>query len=115
MALQEVRMDVTFVLGEDLTGKYNVPVKLDTNGYVVAAGAGEGVIGVLKEGFATGIAGVVAIYGKVQVTAGETLTPGVAVEMAAANKVVTLAAGVKVGTTLTGGANGEEIQILLFR
>ena len=116
MAKNEAQTCITLEAGQDLSAKQFRFVELAADGQVDAvASAGGNAIGVLtNDPSAAGRAATVCIAGIAKVVAGGTVAAGAMVQADAAGDAITAASGDYVlGRAVTGGADGEVIEILL--
>jgi len=117
MGKQEILGTITLPVAADYstTGIYRF-VDVNSSGQaVLVAGAGLEGIGVLEnDPSAAGMAGTVAVSGKVKVYAGGTVAAGAWVQSDANAAGITAASGDYVfGKCVDGGASGELIEVLL--
>lgn len=116
MATQASLTCITREAGADLSAKQYRFVEIAADGQVDAvSSAGGNAIGVLQnDPSAAGRAATIAVAGIVKVVAGGTVAAGARVQADAAGDAITAATGDYVlGTALTGGADGELIEVLL--
>ena len=106
-----------FKAGADLTAAQYKAVKLDANGNIVLAGAGEAAVGILVDMPAAGEYGTVAVDGIAKAVAGGAVTPGVLLAADANGAVVAAVAGNHIiGQALSGAsAAGELVTLVLAR
>lgn len=80
-------IDLTFEASGDLSTKQYFAVKLDSNGQIAVAGAGEKAIGILQnKPAAAGRAGTVRVFGVSRMYAGGVIAPGANVAADAAGE-----------------------------
>jgi len=78
------------------------------------AGSGLKMLGVATTDGETGVLLAVDVLGTTEGTAGAAIAAGADVQVGSAGKLITKAAGVKVGVALTAaGADGDKIEVLL--
>ena len=87
MATYKEALVVSFIAGADLRNYPFAPVRLDTNGRVVLAGANERAIGILQNKPNTGEAASVMLYGISKAVAAGAITAGSPVIAAANGRV----------------------------
>lgn len=114
MAYEIPCFEHTFVAGADLSAKQFYAVKLDSNGAIVLAGAGENAIGVLQEDVASGYYGNVMILGITKGICGNTVTAGNNVSADASGKFIPTAGdAAAIGVALASGSANDIIPIVL--
>lgn len=118
MAIEGTKLTWTFVAGADLSAAANQYkfVKLNTtaDAVVLAASAGEKVIGVLQDTPASGEACEVVIFGITKVAAGGTYNPGTTLTTTAAGLADTATTGnERLGQAIETGTTGT-IRTMFF-
>ncbi len=115
MAVTQSRDNRTIIAGEDLSGSQFLFAKLDAAAEAVLCGDGEGTIGVIEVGAATGNASTITHSGKVMVKCGGTVTIAGDVGIDAAGKAVDAAQGnIIVGRAYEAGVTDQVIAIELI-
>lgn len=96
--------------GADLTGKVNYLAKIDANGNIVLAGAGDTVIGNILEDGAADRPISVQTNGNGKCILGATVAAGAKMQADANGAGITLASGDAFGVALQGGLVNEIIE-----
>ncbi len=110
MAYEETLKTITLLAAADFSASQFLAVKVDSNGRAALAGAGDLAIGILQnDPDAIDKAATVGTEGVTKAVLGATVAAGAEVQTDAAGKIITLAAGERVGICLTGG-DADEIQ-----
>lgn len=117
MALQQALLCQTLIANADLSASQFCFVAINSSSRIVLPAAGGDCVGVLQDKpEAAGREAEVAMLngsGRVKVIAGATVAAGAKVQADAAGHAITAASGDHVlGTALTGGADGDIIEIL---
>src|SRR5215831_6858558 len=102
--------------GQDLTGKLFFFAKVDGNGNIVLAGAGDPAIGTVVEEGTLGAPASVQLNGIAKVLANGAITPGSRVQAHGTGQAIVIGAGVALGVYI-GEANavaGNVISIKLY-
>tara|TARA_R110000868_G_scaffold406355_1_gene686694 strand:+ start:1446 stop:1814 length:369 start_codon:yes stop_codon:yes gene_type:complete len=115
MAVTQSRDNRTLIAGEDLSTSQFLFAKMDAAAKAVKAGDGEGTIGIIAVGAASGNACTITHSGKVMVKCGGTVTIADDVAVDAAGKAVNAAQGdIIVGRAYEAGVDGQIIAIELI-
>lgn len=115
-ANEENVRSISRVTGVDMsvTGEYRF-AKVQADGTVVLAGAGDAAIGVVRGKVGLGHAIEIGFSGRMLVILGGTVAAGASVQSDANGAAITYASGEKLGTTLTGGVAGDVSDVLFDR
>ena len=97
----------SFTAGEDLSSAQYLAVKIDSNGNIVKAGAGERAIGILQDKPKNGQAGSVMLYGISKAVYGASVTAGSALEVGSGGKLIPHSSGTVVAVALESGSADE--------
>ena len=115
MAVTQSRDNRTLIAGEDLSTSQFLFAKMDAAANAVLCGNGDGTIGIIAVGAASGNACTITHSGKVMVKCGGTVTIGDDVGIDAAGKAVNAASGdIIVGRAYEAGVDGQIIAIELI-
>jgi len=115
MAVTQSRDNRTLIAGADLSGSQFLFAKLDAAADAVLCGNGDGTVGVIEVGAATGNACTVTHSGKVMVKCGGTVTIAGDVGIDAAGKAVdAVATDIIVGRAYEAGVTDQVIAIELI-
>lgn len=106
---------INLVAGADLSAKQYHAVKVDANGNMIAAGAGEVSVGILQDDPSTGQTGTVMVHGVTRAVYGATVAAGASLAADANGKLVAAVAGnAVIGIALQGGVAGQLGTVLLL-
>ena len=115
MAVTQSRDNRTLIAGADLSTSQFLFAKMDSSANAVLCGNGDGTIGIIAVGAASGNACTITHSGKVMVKCGGTVTIGDDVGIDAAGKAVNAASGdIIVGRAYEAGVDGQIIAIELI-
>ena len=114
MATQSPLLPISVFAGADLSAQQYRCVKLNTStGKAVVAGAGEAILGVLQQPRVADQEVTVEVAGTTKVVAGNTVTPGIQLEVGTDGRVIPLNTGILVGYAITGGSANQIIEMLI--
>lgn len=104
---------VSITAGADLSNSQYKAVKIDANGNVVLAGAGENAIGILQNAPEQGKVASVMVLGESKAVYGDTVTAGANLEVDASGRLVPATSGAVVAVARESG-NADEIHTVLL-
>ena len=107
MAYEIPGLMASFIAGDDLSSAQFKAVKLDSNGNIVVAGAGDRAIGILQDKPSQGQVGAVMLYGVSKAVYGASVTAGQELEVDSSGALVPFSSGKIVAIALENGSAGE--------
>jgi len=107
MAYEIPGMLASFTAGEDLSSAQYLAVKINSDGNIVKAGAGERAIGILQDKPENGKVGSVMLYGISKAVYGASVTAGDALEVDSDGKLIPYSSGIIVAIALENGSADE--------
>ena len=107
MAYEIPGLLASFTAGEDLSSAQYLAVKINSDGNIVKAGAGERAIGILQDKPENGKAGSVMLYGISKAVYGASVTAGDVLEVDSDGKLIPYSSGIIVAIALENGSADE--------